>query len=421
MEKFCQPSNSVSLLQRWKIISFIFFFSTLYVGLQAQIYGPGAYSTNVVVGADQSATVTAQGWAGGGGGGNGTPRQSGGGGGAYFTNTYVLGPGTYAISGNVGSGGPQGGTGGTTTFTLSGPGISTTITLLGGGAGANATVGSGGTGSVTGGAFGATIVNGAPGGTRGTDTGGGGGGSGLVVTAGGAGGATAGGTAGTPNGGAGGGDGQSGQPASGVGGGGGGKGKDGTSSGTGGAGRISLEIVLPVELSRFEAKPKNDMVELLWTTSSELNNDFFQVEHSTDGITFTGLGKIKGNGTTNETVNYEFMHRKPITGINYYRLKQVDFDGAFEYSPMVVVNIADRTGGINIFPNPTVDRAVVTLGERPENVKFTFTNILGQGIDLQPVSTATGWEIDLSRLGNGIYVLRAEYEGKVVTRQIVKN
>lgn len=416
MEKLHQLSTSAPYYRRWKQLTFILLLFTLSWGLQAQIYGPGPYSYDLVVAPGEAVTLTIQAWAGGGGGGNkNIQRQGGGGGGGYFTNTYELGPGNYVISGTVGAGGTPGNAGGNTSYNISGPGINVTGTLGGGTAGDGQQPGLGGSGQVPGGDGGGT-------GTGSEDTGGGGGGSGIGATAGGKGGSVAGGNGGTPGGGDGGANGASGLNATGPGGGGGGKGYNGASSGSGGDGQVSLEIVLPVELAFFDATPKEDMVALAWSTSSELNNDFFQIEHSKDAVNFTSVGKISGKGTTTETVNYEFMHRQPTSGVNYYRLKQVDFDGAFEYSPVVVVQLDDRTGGaVNVYPNPTIDRAVVTFGERPENVKFTFTNLLGQGIDLQPVSTTVGWELDLSQLGSGVYVLRAEYDGKVLTRQIVKN
>lgn len=395
----------------------IFCFSLFYWGLSAQSFGPGNYSIDLTVNSNQTATITVQGWAGGGGGGTsagaGDKRKAGGGGGGYFTDIYTLGPGTYTIAGVVGSGGGQGVPGENTTFNLTGPGTNISVVLGGGGEGTNQG-GAGGSGPEPGGDGGDR----APGNDEG---GGGGGGSGLGATDGVIGALVTGGSGGEPGGGAGGDLGVDGEDATGPGGGGGGRGTgSGTVSGSGGDGQISIEIVLPVELSRFEANPKDNMVELEWTTVSEINNDFFQIEHSADGVNFISVGKIKGNGTTSETVDYEFMHRQPNTGINYYRLKQVDFDGAFEYSPMVVINLNDRSSGVNLYPNPTLDRVMVTLGNRPEKVKITLTNLLGQGIDLQPVSTANGWEIDLSDLGQGVYILRAEYDGKTETRQIIK-
>ncbi|MEZ4993056.1 MAG: T9SS type A sorting domain-containing protein [Saprospiraceae bacterium] len=188
----------------------------------------------------------------------------------------------------------------------------------------------------------------------------------------------------------------------------------------GGCTAAAIAASLPVELASFQAISRDKMVELEWTTSSELNNNFFQIEHSLDAIEFYPVGKVKGNGTISEAVTYYFLHRQPADGVNYYRLKQVDFDGSFEYSNIKGVKVNERGGGVSIFPNPVTERALVTIKERPEIVKFTFTNLLGQGIDLQPVVTVKGWELDISGMATGIYLLRAEFQGKVITKRIVK-
>lgn len=183
---------------------------------------------------------------------------------------------------------------------------------------------------------------------------------------------------------------------------------------------LEIQSFLPVELTSFRGAALNDQVELHWTTATELNNDFFAIEHSTDGIAFRTVGQVKGAGTTSEEVQYEFMHRKPIAGTNYYRLKQVDFDGTVDYSDLIAVDMYKRSGGISVFPNPTIDRVVVQLEERPERAAISLMNILGQSIDLTPLTTDLGWELHLADLEPGMYMLRIEANGKIITKQIVK-
>ena len=182
----------------------------------------------------------------------------------------------------------------------------------------------------------------------------------------------------------------------------------------------STTAALPVELTQFDVQSKDDMVELAWTTATELNNDFFQIEHSRDGIQFDAVGKVKGVGTTTETINYNFMHRQPASGTNYYRLKQVDFDGAYEYSDIISVEVYSRTNGIRVYPNPTVDRVFIQVDKQPKDIQFALTTILGQKVDVQPATGDFGWELDLARLPKGIYVLQLDYDGKSLTKRIVK-
>lgn len=90
---------------------------------------------------------------------------------------------------------------------------------------------------------------------------------------------------------------------------------------------------LPVRLVSFTAKPADNNVQLAWSTASELNNAYFEVQHSTDTRQFEALGTIQGRGTTNATQQYSFTHKNPDPStIHYYRLKQVDNDGTYTYS-----------------------------------------------------------------------------------------
>jgi hypothetical protein len=94
-----------------------------------------------------------------------------------------------------------------------------------------------------------------------------------------------------------------------------------------------VSTTVPVELSRFDVKRQTKSTLLAWTTESESNNEAFHIEQSIDGKNFQTIGKIKGYGTSTMRQNYNFEHNTPSVGINYYRLKQVDFDGKTTYSP----------------------------------------------------------------------------------------
>ncbi len=93
-----------------------------------------------------------------------------------------------------------------------------------------------------------------------------------------------------------------------------------------------LTATMPVELLKFEAKRKEKTVFLSWSTASEKNNAVFHIEHSTDGQDFQTIGQVKGSGTSAVLVNYNFEHTTPSVNLNYYRLKQVDFDGKTTFS-----------------------------------------------------------------------------------------
>lgn len=107
---------------------------------------------------------------------------------------------------------------------------------------------------------------------------------------------------------------------------------------------------LPVELVFFRGRIQNSGVTLTWMTATELNNRGFLVEKSNDGESFSSVTFVKGHGTTSQAVSYSFNDHSTLP-LAYYRLKQVDFDGKYEYSP--IVRIADyTTHHISFGPNP---------------------------------------------------------------------
>ncbi len=113
---------------------------------------------------------------------------------------------------------------------------------------------------------------------------------------------------------------------------------------------------LPVELTSFDAKAIAGKVNLNWTTATEINNYGFEVERSFDGSSFFTVGFVRGNGTTTEPRAYSFMDELAVNGTEtiYYRLKQVDYNGAFQYSDIVSVVFdlpTDYALGQN-YPNP---------------------------------------------------------------------
>jgi hypothetical protein len=116
----------------------------------------------------------------------------------------------------------------------------------------------------------------------------------------------------------------------------------------------ALNIPLPVELSSFAAKIADDKVELDWTTESEVNNYGFDVERKADDNKWILLGFVAGNGNTNTPKSYYFVDNSLSGGSNfYYRLKQIDTDGNFEYSEIVEVELViDNFALHQNFPNP---------------------------------------------------------------------
>ena len=321
-------------------------------------------------------------WGAGGGTEAARNNRHGGGGGAYFNATYsvttgasfpiVVGQGAVAMAG------------GNTSFDFDGGGSE----VVGGGGlggGGNASnIGQGGTGP-------AGSVPGGNGGNRettvgGNGGGGGGGGSGPGNSDGGVGGGGMGGVggmAGSPGaaGGVGGDSGALGTDGAFPGGGAGGKGgTTGIEPGAaGGNGQVIVCVtevtILPVELVSFNAIAKDNHILLEWQTVSETNNKGFEVQKSSDGTRWNMIEFISGNGTSNDLNTYTFIDKLPNQGVNYYRFKQLDFDGKFEYSKTISFDF-NRQNEIGIFPNPVKDQLTLINGVG----KATIYNVLGEKV-----------------------------------------
>ena len=115
---------------------------------------------------------------------------------------------------------------------------------------------------------------------------------------------------------------------------------------------------LPITLLDFKATAKTNTVLLNWATATEENSSHFEVESSPDATHFMTLGIVLAHGNTNETINYTFTDNSPQDGNMYYRLKMVDMDGSYEYSPIRAVYF-HRLAGMNIWPNPSMRTDVI--------------------------------------------------------------
>jgi len=115
---------------------------------------------------------------------------------------------------------------------------------------------------------------------------------------------------------------------------------------------------LPVELTSFNVIENNGNAEINWTTQTELNNDYFSIEKSLDGLNWRELTQVTGAGNSSSTIDYFEVDQNPYPGVSYYRLVQVDFDGVMTYGPKAALNI--ETKGIIVFPNPFKNEINIT-------------------------------------------------------------
>ena len=165
---------------------------------------------------------------------------------------------------------------------------------------------------------------------------------------------------------------------------------------------------LPVELARFTAEPLGADALLRWATASEKNNDRFEVEASADGRTFRRIGQVPGRGSSTQPHEYQLVDpaiARYAASLVYYRLRQVDADGTFAYSPVRTV-AARGLAGLALFPNPTKQAATLT-GAEP-GVAVTVFDAVGRLVLTLPTDAAGTAALVLPRgLATGVYVVHA--------------
>ncbi len=166
---------------------------------------------------------------------------------------------------------------------------------------------------------------------------------------------------------------------------------------------------LPIGLASFGAQILTDGVELTWSTASEENFDKFIIEHSVDGQNFDSVGFVTGAGNSKMLLNYSFIDPRPIIGKNYYRLKSVDYDLSFEYSPLVV---AEFTGSKNVmvYPNPTSGNFI--------NVRTNFSPQEGDHIEIYDHLGLKLMAFDISDYDNVLKFNSAIKQGSYLLRYV---
>ncbi len=186
--------------------------------------------------------------------------------------------------------------------------------------------------------------------------------------------------------------------------------------------RIHSDVAVPVELLSFDAQKEKDQVKLQWATATELDNDFFVLEHSTDGTRFNEIEQVAGAGDSGEVLNYEFMHTHPSPGLNYYRLQQVDYDRTATNSKVVSVSFGDDQSAISVTPNPFTNMMTLNLTEAfQQDTDIVIYNLMGQQVFSGIMGKGeSNKDIDLSALNSGVYILEVGQGMNAVTKRIVK-
>lgn len=173
-------------------------------------------------------------------------------------------------------------------------------------------------------------------------------------------------------------------------------------------GQNNEECILPVYLTKFNARNINETGVLTWTSSLEVNASHFEIQRSSlvidgndrgetlDKSSMTTLGEVEVTGSRSD---YSFVDQNPLSGINYYRLKMVDLDGSISYSPVRAVEFKQLD--MDVYPNPFLDNVIFDLGGSVDKIIiYTASGSMIKAISVKGMKT---YQMDLTEINSGIY------------------
>ena len=174
-------------------------------------------------------------------------------------------------------------------------------------------------------------------------------------------------------------------------------------------------VLLPVELVNFEAYILDQGINLTWRTATETNNEGFEIQRSSDAKNWKPLYFQPGAGTTAEPQKYSYLDQEALPGINYYRLKQIDYSGKFEFSEVVSAEMVRAHSEISVFPNPAQEVAYLSLGKESkelieQGIQLKLYDAFGRFLKNEKVffNDQQLLEIPMQELPKGVYAIEVE-------------
>jgi hypothetical protein len=175
---------------------------------------------------------------------------------------------------------------------------------------------------------------------------------------------------------------------------------------------VSVAAALPVTWTYFNGQHSGSSSLLKWGTASEQNSDYFGVERSADGINYTALGKVSAAGNSNTTKDYSYTDASPYSGINYYRLKQVDKDGAFKLSQVVTVGGSSTKTFEQIYPNPVHDQLNIVLDNQARGSgRIAVYDLTGRTLQQETIGKSQdvySTAVNMKNLVPGLYIVEVK-------------
>ena len=175
---------------------------------------------------------------------------------------------------------------------------------------------------------------------------------------------------------------------------------------------------LPLNLLEFAGRLVAEQTQLTWKTSAEQNTHYFEVERSIDGVHFTRLTTVSAVGRGSNS--YATLDASPVAGNNYYRLKMVDKDGKFSYSPVLLIKLGKAgKAEFTMYPNPAKDQLVIAASGVTGNVTVTIYNQQGQRVMNRQIAASTT-TLSVAHLPAGMYMVQFMADGVSVVNKLIK-
>jgi hypothetical protein len=180
---------------------------------------------------------------------------------------------------------------------------------------------------------------------------------------------------------------------------------------------------LPINLLSFTAVPQENEVRLVWSTASELGNDYFEIERTADGETFETIGRVQGAGNSNKVLHYHTYDQRPLSGKSYYRLVQTDYDGKQTRSELVAIEMAPRATAV-ITPNPSRTRMeLLYYSEIEGDAVVKIYDVTGKLVHSSNYYVTKGNNtipFEVSNYTVGLYNLTVTQQDQVIIRKFLK-
>ncbi len=175
---------------------------------------------------------------------------------------------------------------------------------------------------------------------------------------------------------------------------------------------FDFTTLLPIQMQEFNANLVDQVVELDWQTEQEKDSDYFLVEHSLDGLEWTELGRVAAAGNSTNLTTYQFVDKHPFVGVNYYRIREYDYQGNAMVSEMKAIDYQmNQNESIQVFPNPTSKQITVSLlASEMATITVEIYDMTGRKLlEKEHRTISKGYHqetVDMSALDAGVYMLK---------------